>query len=350
MPSVVYSNVEKIAIFELFCECSESYASFVSSWRARHGRRAEIPGKKFVLNLVRKLRTEGRLGPQARLNTVVTGAKVAEVKELFERNPRLSLRKAAQQAEVSITSVHKILRRFLKLKPYRITEIHELKDPDRQKRVEFCQWALTVLDQDETFFDHLWMTDEAHFHLNGYVNSQNCRVWALKNPKVGVQTALYSPRVTVWAAISATGLIGPFFFNENVNQHNYREMIRDFFLPELENLNRDLGLEFFQQDGATPHTARETIAFLQSHFGDRLISKSLWPPRSPDLTPPDFFLWGCLKSRVYVNAPKTVEDLKLNIQTEMAAIARDAGLLVSVFEAFESRLHNCIDSGGGHFE
>ena len=45
-----------------------------------------------------------------------------------------------------------------------------------------------------------------------------------------------------------------------------------------------------------------------------------WPPRSPDLTPPDFFLWGYLKSRVYVNKPRTVEELKDNIREEIAAI------------------------------
>ena len=45
-----------------------------------------------------------------------------------------------------------------------------------------------------------------------------------------------------------------------------------------------------------------------------------WPPRSPDLTPPDFFLWGYLKSKVYVNKPRTVAELKDNIREEIAAI------------------------------
>jgi len=30
---------------------------------------------------------------------------------------------------------------------------------------------------------------------------------------------------------------------------------------------------------------------IESFFQDRIISKNLWPPRSPDLTPADFFLW-----------------------------------------------------------
>ena len=45
-----------------------------------------------------------------------------------------------------------------------------------------------------------------------------------------------------------------------------------------------------------------------------------WSPRSPDLTPPDFFLWEYLKSKVWVNKPRTVEEIKDNIREEIAAI------------------------------
>ncbi|GFV07617.1 DDE_3 domain-containing protein [Trichonephila clavipes] len=50
---------------------------------------------------------------------------------------------------------------------------------------------------------------------------------------------------------------------------------------------------WFQQDGATCHTARATIDLLKDTFGDRLISRFgpvNWPPRSCDLTPLDYFL------------------------------------------------------------
>ena len=45
-----------------------------------------------------------------------------------------------------------------------------------------------------------------------------------------------------------------------------------------------------------------------------------WPPRSPDLTVPDFFLWGYLKRKVYASKPKTIDELKCNIRAEIAAI------------------------------
>ncbi|GFS51659.1 hypothetical protein TNCV_613471 [Trichonephila clavipes] len=70
-------------------------------------------------------------------------------------------------------------------------------------------------------------------------------------------------------------------------------MITNFFIPELN--NHDVQELWFQQDGATCHTARATIDLLKDSFGDRLFSRFgtvNWPPRSCDLTPLDYFLWG----------------------------------------------------------
>jgi hypothetical protein len=54
---------------------------------------------------------------------------------------------------------------------------------------------------------------------------------------------------------------------------------------------------WIQQDGASSHTARSTMDTLHKLFGERIISKGLWPPRSPDLSPPDLFLWSFLKGQ-----------------------------------------------------
>ena len=106
---------------------------------------------------------------------------------------------------------------------------------------------------------------------------------------------------------------------------NYRQMIQEYLLPQLQDLN--MHNLWFQQDGATPHTARETIAILRAAFPGRLISRFddvPWPPRSPDLTPPDFFLWGgYLKGKVYINMPNTLHELKNKIIEEINRITTD---------------------------
>lgn len=98
-------------------------------------------------------------------------------------------------------------------------------------------------------------------------------------------------------------------------------MITPFLWSQLDRI--DAEKLWFQQDGTTAHTSRQTIALLHEKFQDRIISRNSdvnWPPRSCDLTPLDYFLWGFLKEKLYANALRTMQDLKRNIRTEIAAI------------------------------
>ncbi|CAH1969028.1 unnamed protein product [Acanthoscelides obtectus] len=106
---------------------------------------------------------------------------------------------------------------------------------------------------------------------------------------------------------------------------------------------------YFQQDGATCHTTNVNIHRLQSFFGDRVISRRgnvPWPPRSCDLTPLDFFLWGYLKSKIYVNKPATLQELKNNIIAEINAI--EPTMLQNVIENFDHSVDVCKSSRGEH--
>ncbi|KAF6202497.1 hypothetical protein GE061_002893 [Apolygus lucorum] len=71
-----------------------------------------------------------------------------------------------------------------------------------------------------------------------------------------------------------------------------------------------------------------------------------WPPRSPDLTPCNYFLWGYLKSKVYVDKPRTLQDLKDAITREIAAIPME--MLDNVMSNFAERLEQCINQQGRH--
>ncbi|GFV22324.1 transposable element Tc3 transposase [Trichonephila clavipes] len=150
-------------------------------------------------------------------------------------------------------------------------------------------------------------------------------------------------KTTVWCALSAGGIIGSYFFkndeghNVTVNGDRYRAMITNFFIPELK--NHDVQELWFQQDGATCHTARATIDLLKDTFGDRLILRFglvNWPPRSCDLTPLDYFLWGDVKSLVYADKPQTLDHLEDNIRRVIADIRPQ--MLEKVIENWTSRL------------
>ncbi|GFV80847.1 DUF4817 domain-containing protein [Trichonephila clavipes] len=196
-----------------------------------------------------------------------------------------------------------------------------------QARRRFVEWAQNGIAVVPDFHKRILFSDEAHFWLNGYVNKHNCRIWSEANPQVYVETPLHPEKLTVWCALWAGGITGPYFFkndeghNVTVNGDRYRAMITNFFIPELN--NHDVQELWFLQDGAICHTARATIDLLKDTFGDRLISRFgpvNWAPRSCDLTPLDYFLWGYVNSFVYADKRQTLAHLEDNIRRVIADI------------------------------
>ncbi|GFW25051.1 uncharacterized protein TNCV_3155541 [Trichonephila clavipes] len=199
---------------------------------------------------------------------------------------------------------------------------------DNQARRRFVEWAQNEIAVVPDFHKRILFSDEAHFWLNGYVNKQNCHIWSEANPQVYVETPLHPGKLTVWCALWAA-------------------LITNFFIPELN--NHDVQELWFQQDGATCHTARATIDLLKDTFGDRLISRFgrvNWPPRSCDLTPLDYFLWGYVKSLVYADKPQTLDPLEDNIRRVIADIRPQ--MLEKVIENWTSRLDYIRASRGSH--
>jgi hypothetical protein len=53
-----------------------------------------------------------------------------------------------------------------------------------------------------------------------------------------------------------------------------------------------------------------------------------------------------LKARVYTNRPRTIQELKLSIPQEIAAVPED--MLENAMQNFEERLQMCVQQEGGH--
>jgi len=129
--------------------------------------------------------------------------------------------------------------------------------------------------------------------------------------------------------------IGPIFFDANITTAAYMEIFNTF-VNQL--ADKELSSGYFQQDGATSHTSHASMAEIQSFLGDRVISKGIWPSRSSDLAPPDCFLRGYLKGRVYRNKPRTIGALKANITEKAQAVTAD--VLARTFQNMARRVQS----------
>ncbi len=343
---MVYSNQERSFIIEHYFS-TKSYMKVQELFENEFPNRLK-PNKSTIQRIVQHFRTAYSVASgyttRERTPSIVTPAKICDVRDRVQANPSLSTRRLSSQTGISPRSVRRVLRK-LKLHPYKVRIVQELQEPDYTKRVRYCRWLRNfVTEHGQSVFDTVWYTDEAWFHLSGYVNSQNNRYWSGENPHRFEETSLHPLKIGVWCAMSRRRIVGPIFFEGRINSQVYMDMITQFIAL----LEPEEAYSWFQQDGARCHTSTETLAFLREFFGERLISKDLWPPRSPDLTPPDFCLWGLLKDRVYVHNPQTLNELKMAITNEINQVT--AVTLKRVFANMVRRCRLCIQMHGGHFQ
>lgn len=401
-----WSIVERVRMLRLYYTHGGNVTLVRRAWRRGDDDVAAAnieppPSKRAILAVAARFLDNGSVADRVRPGrnvSVTTVETVAAVADSVARDPLTSTRVRAERLGLSRSSLIRILRHRLSLRAYKIQVAQWLREPvDSMARLEYARAILRVRATVANFASSLVTTDEAHFHLTGEVfNRQNVRFWGSAQPGLFRIKDPHATRVTVWCGVTNRGVIGPYFFEDargnavSVTGERYREMLTRYVLPLLRDdpRFRDVNDWWWQQDGATAHTARETMRLLFHRFGvDRVISsrsavgrpprvarprpprnddaRIYWPSRSPDLSPPDFFLWGYLKDRVYDVArsivdggpaartsPSTLAELRVNIQREIDALNRPeaVGLLERVVDETFVRARECIRENGGHLK
>lgn len=270
-----------------------------------------------------------------------------------------SVRQVAREMQLSKSCVHRIVRRDLLLKPYVLQVVPHLTENHRARRVAAAAPLLEIFNSGSVDPDLFFSSDEANVYLDGHVQVRHAVVWGVERPPEHYrQRTLVTPKVTVFAAVSAGHLFGPYFPPQgaNVNAANYRELVQQL----VTDMQAMLGIDRFQnvwlqQDGATPHTALLTRQFLQQLFPNHLVGAHLtldWPSHSPDLSMCDFFLWGVLKNAIYARAPfansAALRDCIRETFHQVRTRPDFRSTLQAVHRCFMHRLEKCMEHGG-HF-
>jgi len=71
-----------------------------------------------------------------------------------------------------------------------------------------------------------------------------------------------------------------------------------------------------------------------------------WPPRSPDLTPLEFFAWGFIKDVVYRRKVRDLADFKQHIIESVELITPH--MLINTWQELEYHLDICRATTGAH--
>lgn len=278
---------------------------------------------------------------------------VERLRQSCVRSPKKSIARRSLELGMAKTTVQNILHKRLKLHAYKIQLKHEIKPADKPKRVDFAVQMLSKIDDDENYLDNILFSDEATFHISGCVNRHNCRIWGNQQPNEVFQYVRDTPKVNVWCGLMQDRIIGPFMFAENtITGTIYLDMLEMYVFPQIDEIEREKGIEVtFQQDGAPCHYSLIVQEALNNRFPDRWIGRNgpiMWPPRSPDLTPLDFFFWGYVKNLVYAEKIRDLQHLRERIYAAITTVTPE--MLQNTWREVDYRLDVCRATGGAHIE
>lgn len=208
--------------------------------------------------------------------------------------------------------------------------------------------------------DFVCFTDESVIPLHGLPNRQNVRI-RTANPENAkfIKSVKHDPvTLQVYAGITARGLTELRFLEKEVriNAALYRGKILPNYLADLKGLYGDeIDRVLLQEDGAKPHTAKISSAWVKKNFlaGPLLPSTTasydtfMWPGNSPDLNPIEQ-MWTRLKDSIYQKPqPTDKETLKARL-TKTWKILEKEGLHLKLIESFPTRLRKLEINLGHH--
>lgn len=347
-----YSNEEAYDMLLNLGECRGVFIDAERLWRQRYPNRA--PHSRNVFSrLAKRIRAEGVVQPHhnknKEINRPVRQELAADILASVEVNPNDSLRRREVDSGVGRSTISRVLREH-KFHPYRMSVRQTLSENDHTQRLQFCNW---IREQPNDFHRNILFSDESTFKSDGSVNTWNCRYWSQVNPNwIREMDHQHIWKVNVWCGIIGSRVVGPIVLEGNLTGDRYSVLLQRELLDLIEEfpiqLRRDM---WFQQDACPSHTSRVARDVLNDMFPNKWIGKFgpiNFPPRSPDLTVLDYFLWGRIKNLVYNTRPTTRDDM-INRITEAIQSLNDAEILGAT-NSFQRRVNLCIGARGQQFE
>jgi transposase len=343
---------ERVELVLLYGKANGSQREAIDLFQAAHPNRP-MPSQSAVSKLVKKFKDTGSVADKrksGRRRTATGDKSCSKTIATVGVCGRTSVRDLAKRLRISRSTVHRILTRH-KFKPYKLQFHQILEKGDHDRRSEFCEQFHELLSADPDLIFRICFSDECTFQIDGRITPHNHRFWCENNPRwMRENHNQYSRKVNVWCGIFGKRIVGPFFIEGTLDAATYLDLLINEIGPALSAVCGDKDV-WFQQDGAPPHFGSEVRQFLNETFPDRWIGRSgpiPWPARSPDLSPLDFFLWGYVRERVFVTAPRDIDDLKERVRSTLSAVKRST--LKKVLREFTNRLGYCIAAQGRHFE
>ena len=156
---------------------------------------------------------------------------VALARDMFTRRPCKSARQAARESELSRHKTRTVLKEDLNFRPRKPHYMQEMTPEDCDRRMKYGKLMLGWHEYWPEIFENILWSDEAVFHIGGFVSRHSCHYWAAHDPEVTVEKLQNRPKVTVWCGMMANRVIGPYRVRDTMNAERYLQMLEDYVWP-----------------------------------------------------------------------------------------------------------------------
>ncbi|KAK9737928.1 hypothetical protein QE152_g10289 [Popillia japonica] len=100
-------------------------------------------------------------------NTIRVPETIERVREHFTAQPSTSTSRASQELEISRTTLRRILKQDLKMKPYKIQINQPSRLFDMERRFDFANEISERIENGSMSLERVWWSDESHFDVCG---------------------------------------------------------------------------------------------------------------------------------------------------------------------------------------
>lgn len=267
--------------------------------------------------------------------------------------PSISCRKVYDEVGVRKSRTQLILKKY-KFKPYKFHLVQHLHPGDAERRVIFCNWYLQILQENANFERRVIWSDEAYFTSSGILNRNNSRYWSQENQHV-IFTRERQGRFGFSVSCFILGAkIKYVIYEGTLTGIRHLDIMRDALMELLEDVPlADLNNIYYQQDGAPSHNSRIVREYLETTFPDKWIGTNgpvRWPPRSPDLSVLDFFLWGYIENQIYKKQYHNIDQLREATHQTFRLLQGRPITLLNALRRIETVCGKCLEHNGAQFE
>ena len=218
------------------------------------------------------------------------------------------------------------------------------------QRMELCDW----LQANPELLGVILFSDETSFTRDGINNSRNVHTWPHDNPhETSVTNFQRRFAVNIWCGVIGNRLITSFVFDNNLTGNTYVAFLRNELPGLLEDIPLIRSQIYIQHDAAPPHYTRYVREYLNESFPNRWLGRGgpiAWPPRSLDLTPLHYYLWGHMKTLGYESKVDSRTELRDRIFAAAEHVRNHPDNIASAIHTLLKRAKNCLSTGGGQFE